>query len=389
MSVRAQARCAAAGVRIGLARLGTAFTLAGTLLTWGCRDTPSTIEPEERPPGRPPPVLSSDDEALLASLLSEDPSDFYVARARIWRIGPARWTSEGPEFPGRPEELRGGALERPLEVVVVDELGPRVLLPVDDLDRGSRPPSWSALRLLAVLAPGDLVAGLTRELRPTPWLTLAAGVGLTPREREGEHLRARWSDPACGFSLDLVVDAQDFGPLHEPGPSGRASDPPEPGEGPTRRLAPGTPIYADDKAREPIVVLDAESPSESALLRAAQRVALIGKPTRSGLQQLELRCRGVVITGWVASASVVEVPHRFAVVEAAAPPSSSCAGFGSDGAEPSRVPRATALFNPNGSTLVGVVADEVELAARPLPDGWWRSCVASPWGDLVFDFRLR
>src|SRR5690606_33094755 len=100
----------------------------------------------------------------------------------------------------------------PLEVVVVDgQAGPRVLLPLGDLDRGARAPSWSALRLLAVLAPGDLVAGLTRELRPTPWLTLAAGIGLTPREREGEQLRVSWSDPDCGFGLELAIDAKDFG----------------------------------------------------------------------------------------------------------------------------------------------------------------------------------
>lgn len=366
----------------------TVFALASTLLATGCRDAPTTVEPIDRPPARPAPVLGSDDEALLASLLADDPSDFHVARARIWRIGPARWVNGGPEFGGRVEDLRGGALERPLEVVVVDELGPRVLLPLGDLDRGSRAPSWSALRLLAVLAPGDLVAGLTRELRPTPWLILAAGVGLTPREREGEHLRVHWSDPACGFGLDLVIDAGDFGPHYEPGPSGPPIDPPATGDGPTLRLAPATQIYADEVGREPIVRLDAEAPSESELLSAAQRVTLIGKPTRNKLQQIELRCRGVSISGWVASASIVEVPGRFAVVEAATPSSSSCAGFANAEAEPISVPRATVLFDP-GSTLVGVVADDVELAAHPMPDGWWRSCVPSPWGDLVFDFVLR
>ncbi|HLT37935.1 MAG TPA: hypothetical protein VK034_16735 [Enhygromyxa sp.] len=329
-------------------------------------------------------MLDIEDDALLASLLADDPGDYHVARARIWRIGPARWNDGGTEFLGRPEGLRGGALERPLEAVVVDDLGPRVLLPLGDVDRGSRAPSWSALRLLAVLVPGDLIAGLTRELRPTPWLTLAAGVALTPRDREGDHLRVHWSDPACGFGLELVIDGKDFGPRYEPGPSGRPTDPPEPGAGPTLRLAPGTQIYADAAGQQPIVRLDAEAPRESELLSAAQRVTLIGKPNRK-LQQIELRCRGVLISGHVASASIVEVPGRFAVVETDAPPSSSCEGFT---AEPILVPRATALFD-RSSTLVGVVTEDVELAASPMPDGWWRSCVPSPWGDLVFDFRLR
>lgn len=369
-----------------LLRFGTAFMLFAADSSAGCAsDSPMLVEPTERPPARPAPVLDIDDEALLASLLAEDPGDFYVWRARIWRIGPARWAHDGPEFPGRHDGLRGGALERPVEVVVVEEAGPRVLLPLGDLDRGSRAPSWSALRLLAVLAPVDLIAGLTRELRPTPWLILAAGVGLTPREREDEHLRVRWSDPACGFGLELVIDSRDFAPHYEPGPGGSpgANDLPEP-DGPALRLAPGTQIYADAAGREPIVRLDPQAPSESELQSAAQRVTLVGKPVRK-LQQIELRCRGVVISGWVPSASIVEAPGRFAVVEGATPPSSSCAGFA---AEPIRVPRATVLFDPD-SNLVGVVADEVELTAAPIPDGWWRSCVPSPWGDLLFDFRLR
>ena len=352
----------------------------------GCRDKPVLVEPNDRPAARPAPTLDDDDEALLASLLAEDPSDYHVARARIWRVGPARWTADGPEFADRPNNgLRGGALEQPLEVVVVDsQAGPRVLLPLGDLDRGARAPSWSALRLLAVLAPGDLTAGLTRELRPTPWLTLAAGVGLTPREREGEHLRVGWSDPDCGFGLELVIDAKDFGPYYEPGPSGRPNDVPEASEGPSLRLAPGAQIHADAAGREPIVRISPEAPSEAALLSAAQRVTRIGKPVRK-LQEIELRCRGVVIRGHVASIDIIEVPGRFAVVEAAAPPSSSCADFAE--AEPMLIPRATPLFS--GPALVGVVANDVELSASPAPDGWWRSCVPSPWGDLIFDFRLR
>src|SRR5690606_998180 len=95
--------------------------------------------------------------------------------------------------------LHDAALDRAIEVVVVDDAGPRVLLPLGDLDRGLRAPRWPALRLVAVLNPSDLVAGLARELRPTPWLTLAAGVGLTPLEHKDDHLRVRWSDAACGF----------------------------------------------------------------------------------------------------------------------------------------------------------------------------------------------
>jgi hypothetical protein len=154
------------------------------------------------------------------------------------------------------------------------------------------------------------------------------------------------------------------------------------------RLAPGAQIYADAAAREPIVRINPEAPSESELLSAAQRVTRIGNPVRK-LQQIELRCRGVVIRGHVASADIVEVPGRFAVVEAGAPPSSSCADFE---VEPILVPRATPLFEPQIDrvpALVGVVAADVELPASPAPDGWWRSCVPSPWGDLVFDFKLR
>lgn len=366
-----------------------ALALLGTLMG-GCRDTPAPVEPIDRPTPRPAPALDDDDEALLASLLADDPSDFHVARARIWRIGPAQWTPDGPEFPGRPSGgLRGGALEQPLEVVVVDgQAGPRMLLPLGDLDRGERAPSWSALRLVAVLAPGDRVAGLTRELRPTPWLTVSAGVGLTPREREGEHLRVGWSDSACGFGLELVIDAKDFGTHYEPGPSGRPSDAPEPSEGPSLRLAAGAQVYADAAAQQPIVRMSPDTPRESELLGAAQRVTRIGKPVRK-LQQIELRCRGIVIQGYVTSTDIVEIPGRFAVVEAAAPPSSSCDGFA---AEPTLVPSGTPLFSPRDDRapeLVGVVAADVELAASPASDGWWRSCVPSPWGDLVFDFQLR
>lgn len=270
-----------------------------------------------------------------------------------------------------------------------------MLLPLGDLDRGARAPSWSALRLLVALAPGDLVAGLTRELRPTPWLTLAAGIGLSPRERDGEHLRVGWSDPACGFALELVIDAADFGPHYQPGPSGRPNDPPDAGL--SLRLAPGTQIHADAAGREPIVRIDPHSQSASDLLSSAQRVSRIGKPVGKAngkLQEIELRCRGVVIRGYVASTDIVELPGRFAVVEQALPESSTCAGFDAD---PLLVPRGTALFSPpqldaradQPPSLVGVVADDVELPAKPATDGWWRSCVPSPWGDLVFDFRLR
>ncbi len=354
----------------------------------GCQGPAVTVEPSERPPARPMPALSSDDEALLASLSADDPSDFHVARARIWRIGAARWSAGGPEFAARPSEARrAGALEQPIEVVVVDEAGPRVLLPLDDLERGSRAPSWSALRLVAVVGPGDLVTGLARELHPTPWLTLAAGIGLTPLGREDDHLRVRWSDPACGFGLELEIDTKAFGPLYEPGPSGRPTDEPELDEATTLRLAPGTQIYADANGREPIVRLDPNPARESERLSAAQRVRLLGKPKRAR-QHIELRCRGVMIEGYVAVSDLVELPGRYAVVESSAPPNSSCAGF--DG-EPITVSRGTMLFEPGPRSpkLIGTLASDVELPARPIADGWWQSCVPSPWGDLVFDFHLR
>jgi hypothetical protein len=346
----------------------------------GCREPSASVPPPERGEARPAPSLDMDDEALLASLLSDDPGDFYGPRARIWRAGIARWTADGGELSGRPTTGPRDFAD-PIEVVVVDADGPRVLLPLAEL--GLAPPG---LHILARLAPSDLVNGLVRERRPTPWLTLAAGVGLTPLEREAERLRVRWGDPDCGFGLELVLDAADFGVLYEPGPSGRPSDEPQLGDGATLRLAPGTQLYADGQGREPIVRLDPEPPSEASRLRAAQRVRVIGKPTGK-LQAIELRCRGVVIRGYAPLVSLDELPGRFAVVESSPPSTSTCAGFGG---ERIRVPAATPLYAPEGDPeLVGVTTTELELPGRPIADGWWQACQASPWGDLVFDFRPR
>jgi hypothetical protein len=249
-------------------------------------------------------------------------------------------------------------------------------------------PPWPALRIVAVLSPGDLVAGLTRELSPTPWLTLAAGVGLTPRGRTDDHLEVLWSDPACGFGLELVLDVEDFGPLHEPGPSGPPTDPPGPPDANAQRLAPGTKIYADIAAREPVVVLDPEPPTHGDRMSGAQRLTLEGKPSK-GRQAIQLTCRGVGIRGFVDSKSIVAGSASYAVVENAPSRVSSCAGHGG---EPIAVPRATPLYEPSGSgigVLVGVVAQDVELPAAPGLDGWWTACVGSPWGDMVFRFSLR
>jgi hypothetical protein len=348
-----------------------------------CREQPDPIAPEPDVHRAQAAPLSEDDEALLASLVAEDPGDFHVERARIWRVGPARWVEGGPELPGRPPDH---ALDRPLEAVVVDRAGPRVLLPLAQLDDR---PEWSSLRIVAVLGAGDLVAGLRRELRPTPWLTLAAGVGLTPRGRSDGHLDVGWSDPACGFGLHLAIDTEDFGPLYEPGPAGPPSDTPEPPDAAPLRLAPGTAIFATADAREPVLRLDPQPASHGERLSAAQRVTLDGKPTR-GRQAVTLRCRGVEVRGFVTTDAIVENPARYAVVDHPPPPTSTCAGFGSG--EPLIVPRATPLREPTGDgrgALIGVVAADLELAATPGPEGWWTGCVASPWGDLVFQFRLR
>jgi hypothetical protein len=354
----------------------------GALALFGCPQGESTtLPPVERRPS-PAPVLSANDEALLASLLSDDPGDFHLLRARVWRLGPSRWVVGGSEWPHHTDngELAGG-----LEVVVVDPAGPRVLLPLDEL---AGPEHWSALRMVAVLSPGDLVAGLTRELHPTPWLTLAAGVGLTPRGRTDDHLDVGWSDPACGFSLALVLDNDDFGPLYEPGPAGAPTDPAGPPDADARRLAPGTKIYPDLAAREPVLVLDPEPPSHGQRMSVAQRVTLEGKPSK-GRQEIRLGCRGVEIRGWVETRAIVASSASYTVVDDAPPRVSSCAGLGG---EPIGVTRATPLYEPlgdAGGALIGVVIDDVELDATPGADGWWTACVGSPWGDMVFRFKLR
>jgi hypothetical protein len=356
--------------------------LVGALSLCGCPERETTTLPSEERRPSPAPVLSANDEALLASLLSDDPGDFHLRRARVWRLGPSRWVAGGAEWP---HHVDHGELARGLEVVVVDPVGPRVLLPLDEL---AGPPQWSALRIIAVLSPGDLVAGLTQELRPTPWLTLAAGVGLTPRSRTDDHLEVGWSDPSCGFSLALVVDDDDFGPLYEPGPAGPPTDPPGPPDADARRLAPGTKIYADVAAREPILELDPETPSHGQRMSVAQRVTLEGKPSK-GRQAIRLGCRGVEIRGWVESRAIVASSASYTVVDDAPPQVSSCASFAG---EPIGVTRATPLYEPvgdAGGAMIGVVIEDVELTAKPGLDGWWTACVGSPWGDMLFRFKLR
>lgn len=379
---------------------GLLHALLGVLALCGCPQAEPTTPPTVERRSSPAPVLSADDEALLASLLSDDPGDFHSARARVWRLGSARWVADGPEWPHRGDH---GELARALEVVVIDPgpkanpAGPHVLLPLDELaapapgspDAVGGPPQWSALRIVAVVSPGDLVAGLTRELHPTPWLTLAAGVGLTPRGRTDDHLDVRWSDPACGFGLELVLDDDDFGPLYEPGPAGPPTDPVgPPGVADARKLAPGSKIYAELTAREPVIVLDSEPPSHGERMSAAQRVTLEGKPSK-GRQAIHLQCRGVEIRGFVETRAIVASSASYSVVQDAGPRVSSCANH--DG-EPIMVARATPLYEPLGDVggaLVGVVAEDTELAAAPGIDGWWTACVPSPWGDMVFRFKLR
>lgn len=355
-----------------------------------CAQEPASVAPEPRPRTQPAPVLSADDEALLASLLADDPSDFHRERARIWRIGDLRWIAQGPELPGRPaDDPRQGTLERAVEVVVVDAAGPRVLLPLDALTPApGLDELWSALRMVAVVSSGDLVAGLRRELHPTEWLTLSAGVALTPLGREQDHLRVSWSDPACGFGLELALDTEDFGPSYEPGPSGPpAPVPAEPSES-GRRLAPGTALYASAESKEAVLQLDTKAPSAGQRMSAAQHVELRGEPKR-GRQPITLSCRGVRVEGWVEAKAIESIPSRYAVVQSAPMPASSCAEIGE---ERISVPPATPLYEPKHSgetSLVGVVTREVELLAQPGAEGWWTGCAPSPWGDLVFQFQLR
>jgi hypothetical protein len=360
----------------------------GALALLGCPKPEPTTTPDVEQRPSPAPVLNTDDEALLASLLSDDPGDFHLRRARVWRIGPARWAADGSEWPN---PVDNGELAHALDVVVIESgaAGPRVLLPLDELP-GS--PQWmargAALRIVAVLSPGDLVAGLTRELHPTPWLTLAAGVGLTPRGRTDDHLDVHWSDPACGFGLALVLDDDDFGPLYEPGPAGPPTDPPGPLGADARRLAPGTKIYPDVAAREPVVVLDPETPGQAPRTSVAQRVTLEGKPSK-GRQAVRLECRGVAIRGWVETRAIVASSASYTVVDDSPPRVSSCSNLGG---EAIGVTRATPLYEPlgdAGGALIGVVSQDVELAAKPGVDGWWTACVGSPWGDMVFRFKLR
>ncbi|WP_157596079.1 hypothetical protein [Plesiocystis pacifica] len=359
-------------------------------------------------PERAGPSLDEDDEALLATLLSEDPGDFHRWRARVWRMGSLRWTSDGPTFAGRPRTVSSSIereLARPVDVVVVDEQGPRILLPLERLldsgeGGGGAVGAWAALRLVATPSTGDLVMGLRRELAPTPWLTLAAGLPVSPVDGDGDELLVRWSDRSCGFDLDLAIDRQDFGALYEPGPAG----PPDDSEGGELaadefHLAPGTGIYPDVKAREPLLVLDDSKDG----VRFGHRVRVIeapapasadkGKrPKKFARQAVELRCKGVTVRGWVPRSALLGSNTRVVRAPAESAPNSSCASNRAPGVTRMLVAKATPLFEARSgpdAELIGVTREAVELPVQVDGDGWLESCVPSPWGDLTFRFQAR
>lgn len=374
-------------------------TLAMALGLIACqRPEPTTPAPERVAP-EPAPVLTDADEALLASLISPDPGDFHDDRARLWRMGALRWWPGAPELPGRPEPE---SLTHPLELVVVDAESLRVILPLDQLEwrppapelvRVSRPnesPSpeqlWKALRITASVEAGDLVAGLRHAIAPTAWLELEAGIPLTPLDREGERLRVGWDDRECGFGLSLVIDATEFGPLHQPGP---AAPEPDPSAAPPAKpatslsLTPATPIFASAEDREPLLRLHAAStidPEGPGWI--AQQITKVG-PTKRGRAPIVLRCKGVTVRGWVDNKALVESPGRYALVEETEPPTiSSCPS--NEDATSLLVGPGTPLFADD--RVVGVVVEEIELPVR-VHGAWMETCVPSPWGDL--ELRLR
>ncbi|MFV8750735.1 hypothetical protein ACNOYE_09305 [Nannocystaceae bacterium ST9] len=382
------------------------FTMAGWLAASGCHEPEVAVAPEDRAKPEPAPLLSEADEALLAALSSDDPGDFFDDRARLWRVGAIHWQEGQAEIAGRP--AGADTLPQPLQLVVVDPIGPRVLLPLDQLewrppgpelvrvsaDQDEAPspePLWRALRLTALVGPGDLVAGLRRDLAPTPWLELDAGIPLTPLDREGERLRVGWDDRECGFGLTLTIDPAEFGPLHRPGPEPSAeAQPPTAGKPTSLRLDPATAIHASAEDREPLLRLhpassiDPEGPGW-----IGQTITREG-PAKRGRTPIVLRCHGVTVRGWVETKALRESPGRYAFVEPSEPPSlSSCES--NDGASTMSVPPGTALFadvTADDATLVGVVVEEVDMPVR-VEGGWMATCVPSPWGDLEVRFRSR
>lgn len=379
----------------GLLRWAMGLCLASS----GCHEREPAAAPIERPKPDPAPPLSEADEALLAALSSDDPGDYYDDRARLWRIGALRWRAEGPEIGARPRAL--DSLGQPLPLVVIDPIGPRVLLPLDQLEwRSPAPelvrvsarkdesrspePIWKSLRLSAVVGPGDLVPSLRQDLAPTPWLELAAGIPLTPLDSEGERLRVGWDDRECGFGLTLTIDPEQFGPLYRPGPA-RDPVPSEPARGTSLRLEPATPLYASAEEREPLLrmhpatMIDPEGPGWIG------QVIIRDGPAKRGRTPIVLRCHGVSVRAWVASKALRESPSRYAFVEQAEPPAlSTCESL--RGASPMPVPAGTLLYA--GDSLVGVVAKEVDLDVR-VEGSWMSTCVPSPWGDLELRFRGR
>jgi hypothetical protein len=373
------------------------------MLAWlalGCREPEPTAAPSDRAKPELAPALSESDEALLASLSSEDPGDFYDDRARLWRVGPLRWRAGEPELPGRPE--RAEPLARPLSLVVVDPEGPRVLLPLDQLEWqpparelvqvsageaevASPEPIWKALRLTAVVAPGDLVAGLRRDLAPTDWLELDAGIPLTPLDREGERLRVGWDHRECGFGLTLAIEPSEFGPLHRPGPAETQTDVPTKAGATSLRLDPATAIYpsAEDKTPllrlHPATTIDPDGPGW-----IGQEITRSG-PARRGRTPIVMRCHGVTVRGWVEAKALRESPGRYAFVEQAEPPQpSTCASMRN--ASPMSVPAGTVLHAGPDDAVVGLVVETIDLDVR-VAEGWMNACVPSPWGDLELRFR--
>lgn len=365
------------------------FALLG-LLALGCREDEPTTAPPERVAPEPVPVLSEADEALLASLLSPDPGDFYEDRARLWRMGEIRWSS-GAVPRDRPD---ASTLARPLELVVVDPASLRVILPLERIDW--QPPSpelvrvanqrddsspaqvWQAMRVTARMSAGDLVAGLRRPIAPTSWLELDAGIPLTPLDGEGERLRVGWDDRECGFGLSFALDAGDFGPLYRPGPTKSSAPSAAPRPATSLSLPPSTPMFESAEAREPLLRLHAESTIDpEGPGWVGLEITKTGAAKR-GRTPVELACKGVTARGWVETKHLKETPGRYALVEQNQPPAiSSCAGH--DEGESISVAPGTPLFVAD--ELVGVVVDEVELLVQ-ISGPWMQTCVPSPWGDL-------
>lgn len=367
------------------------------LLALGCRDDEPTTPPPERVVPEPLPVLSDADEALLASLLSPDPADFYEDRARLWRLGEIRWPSSAAPRE-RPEPT---TIARPLELVVVDATQLRVLLPLHRLDwqppapelvrvaqaRESDSPErlWQALRITAQVGAGDLVVGLRRPLAPTSWLELDAGIPLTPLDGEGERLRVGWDDRECGFGLSLALDAADFGPLYRPGPAKPASSSAAPQRATSISLPPSAALFDSAEAREPLLRLHAESTIDpEGPGWVGLQITKTGAAKR-GRTPVELECKGVTARGWVETKLLKEAPGRYALVEQNQPPAiSSCEGY--DEGESVSVGPGTPLFI--GDALVGVVVEEVELLVQ-IHGAWMETCVPSPWGDLELRLLAR